>query len=1145
MESAAPLPVIIPLIMAALIVVLEKTPAKHRLLDLLAIGVALAVFALDLFLLHASLQRTLVYWFGGWTPVHGFTVGIAFVIDPAGAGLASFAAFLTVMGLLFSWHYFKIIGTFYHTLMLLFLASMEGFCLTGDLFNMFVFFELMGVVAYALTGYKIEDTGPLEGALNFAVMNSIGAFLVLMGIGILYARTGALNLALIGSSVALHGADTTVLVAFMLLATGFLVKGAIVPFHFWLPDAHAVAPTPASVLFSGVMVELGLYAVARIYWAAFSDSAPTDLLRTLFLSMGIATAVVGASLAFLQRHMKRLLAYSTVSHAGIMLAGIALLDRSALAGTLLYVIGHGCVKGALFIGTGIVLYHCGSVDEETLRGKCGRAAPVVPLLYLVCGLALAGLPPFAGSAGESAIGSAAASYGWSFVSPLFTGCAALTGAAVLRSGGSVFYGLGSADFLSASAPSTGDSELPEVLGKEKRTPATMWVPLLLLVLCALAAGVVPGASRLAGAAAWHLSDTAGYRAAVLRTGTIRPIPPQGTISPEFATGIAGASLAAILAAAALFGIPCAAPLKKGAQRVLMPVARLLRRIHSGYIGDYMTWFMIGAAILLSLAVARVNPPFAAACRDAIIAVAPQCEKAMLLHEVVTTSKELSRTASRLAKIALLSGCIARFAPEEVAAGISYLSGMLRQGRIGVGFARVFAARVPPAHLPTLTLLEVDSVFSRVAATVGSGSAARRAEILQALLRRATGEEQDFLARLVVGELRQGALEGIMAEAVAKAADVPPALLRRAAMFAGDLATVAAAALREGRGGLARFDITLFTPVSPMLAQPAADLADALGRLGKASFEWKLDGARIQLHKEGEEIRIYSRNLNEVTAAVPELVESARRFPPRSLILDGEVLVLHRDGSPYPFQTTMRRFGRKLETEGAQKLHPLSPFFFDCLYLDGESLIDRPEEERFSLLREALPGEVVIPRLVTGELGEAERFLSDLLERGHEGVMAKALDSPYEAGRRGAGWLKVKPVQTLDLVVLAAEWGHGRRSGFLSNLHLGARDPAGGFVMLGKTFKGMTDAMLAWQTKHLLELEDYRDSWTVYVRPELLVEVAFSDIQASPRYPGGFALRFARVKRYRPDKSPLEADTVGTVRELYEEQAKGGTREGRG
>jgi DNA ligase 1 len=511
---------------------------------------------------------------------------------------------------------------------------------------------------------------------------------------------------------------------------------------------------------------------------------------------------------------------------------------------------------------------------------------------------------------------------------------------------------------------------------------------------------------------------------------------------------------------------------------------------------------------------------------------------MLFAEIVATSVEVAKSSGRLAKTSLLAGCIRRSSPEEAAIAINYLSGILPQGRIGIGITKILNLRQHPASEPSLTLCEVDRCFSDLAASTGSGSAAARAMLLAGLFARATSAEQGFLARLIVGELRQGALEGIMVEAVAQAAEVPVALVRRALMITGSMVEVARSALTEGGAALQGFSIELFKPIAPMLAQPAADIAEALQRLGEASLEWKIDGARIQLHKKGGEVRIYSRNLNEVSVAVPEILEQARLFAADTLILDGEAIALHEDGSPYPFQSTMSRFGRKLEVDKQRKVLPLSPFFFDCLYLDGQPLIDRPQRERFRILAATLPSGVVIPRLVTGDTARAEEFFAEVLGRGHEGVMAKSLDSPYEAGRRGFGWLKVKPVQTLDLVVLAAEWGHGRRSGMLSNLHLGARDPnTGGYVMLGKTFKGMTDTMLAWQTTKLLELEDTRDTFTVYVRPELMVEVAYSDIQASPRYPGGFALRFARVKRYRPDKLPSEADTLATVRQLYEQQQK--------
>jgi DNA ligase 1 len=413
---------------------------------------------------------------------------------------------------------------------------------------------------------------------------------------------------------------------------------------------------------------------------------------------------------------------------------------------------------------------------------------------------------------------------------------------------------------------------------------------------------------------------------------------------------------------------------------------------------------------------------------------------MLFAELVATSEEVTRSSGRLAKTRLLADFLHHASPEEAAIAINYLSGILPQGRIGIGIAKIMNLRQHPAGTPSLTIVEVDRCFSELAATTGSGSAAARGLLLGGLFARATAAEQSFLARLIVGELRQGALEGIMVEAVARAADVPVELLRRALMMTGSLVEVARAALAAGAPALKGFSIQLLKPVAPMLAQPAGGIAEALQRLGEASFEWKIDGARIQLHKMGAEVRVFSRNLNEVSVAVPELVEQARLFNAESIILDGEAIALHQDGSPYPFQTTMSRFGRKLDVEKQRQLLPLSPFYFDCLYLNGEPLIDHPQRERFRILAGAVPPELVIPRLVTAEPERAEDFFADVLRRGHEGVMAKALDAPYEAGRRGFGWLKVKPVQTLDLVVLAAEWGHGRRSGMLSNLHLGARDP---------------------------------------------------------------------------------------------------------
>ena len=404
---------------------------------------------------------------------------------------------------------------------------------------------------------------------------------------------------------------------------------------------------------------------------------------------------------------------------------------------------------------------------------------------------------------------------------------------------------------------------------------------------------------------------------------------------------------------------------------------------------------------------------------------------------------------------------------------------------------------------------------------------------RALFARATEPEQAFLTRLLHGELRQGAQEGVMVEAVARAADVPAADVRRALMLAGELGAVAAAALTDGADGLARFGLEVLRPLKPMLAQSAETPEEALARVGPAVVEWKLDGARLQVHRLGGEVRAFTRNLADVTDRVPEVVQAVLALPVEAVVLDGEAIALRSDGRPAPFQVTMSRFGSSREVDRARNEVPLSPVFFDCLHVDGDDLLDRSLAERRAALVGFVPDGMRPAAVETDDPGEAARFLDAALAHGHEGVMVKALAAPYEAGRRGAGWLKVKPVHTLDLVVLAAEWGHGRRQGWLSNLHLGARDPGtGGFVMLGKTFKGMTDTMLAWQTQRLLELETRREGHIVHVRPELVVEVAFDGVQASSRYPGGLALRFARVKGYRPDKAPAEADTIDAVRAIH-------------
>ncbi len=463
------------------------------------------------------------------------------------------------------------------------------------------------------------------------------------------------------------------------------------------------------------------------------------------------------------------------------------------------------------------------------------------------------------------------------------------------------------------------------------------------------------------------------------------------------------------------------------------------------------------------------------------------------------------------------------------AAVAFLSGRLLQRRPGAGWAAL-RDLPPPSAEPTLEVLEVDGAFATMAALEGPGSAAGRRDLLHGLFARATEPEQRLLRGLVAGELRQGAQEGVMIEAAARAAGVPSAAMRRALMLRGDLGAVTATALRDGGPGLAAYRLEVGRPILPMLAQTATSVAAALDRLGAAAIEWKLDGARIQIHRDGTDVAVFTRTLDDITARVPEVVEAALALPVTAAVLDGEAIALAGDGRPLPFQVTGARIAGRRNVAALRDQVPLSAVAFDLLHLDGADLLDRPGAERFAALAQAAAA-IVVPRLAEPDPAAAEAFAADAIARGHEGVMVKALHGPYEAGRRGAGWLKVKPVHTLDLVVLAAEWGHGRRQGVLSNLHLGARDPEGGFVMLGKTFKGLTDALLRWQTERLLSLESGSDGHVVHVRPELVVEIAFDGIQQSPRYPGGIALRFARVKRYRPDKRAQDADTIAAVRAI--------------
>ena len=507
---------------------------------------------------------------------------------------------------------------------------------------------------------------------------------------------------------------------------------------------------------------------------------------------------------------------------------------------------------------------------------------------------------------------------------------------------------------------------------------------------------------------------------------------------------------------------------------------------------------------------------------------------MLLADVVACSAQVAATSRRLEKTARLAELLARLEAHEARCGVAYLCGEIPQGRINLGYAQVRdALTMPPATSAALSLTDVERAFSDIAQLAGKGSTSQRRSRLAELFGRATREEQLFLARLIMGELRQGALEGIVLEAVARCAQIPADRLRRAVMLGGDLSVVASAALAAGAAGLAQFGLKVMTPVRPMLAQPADDPESALAQFGEAAVELKMDGARVQIHKLDDDVRVFSRQLNDVTAAVPEVVTAARALPARALILDGEVLAFRDDGRPQPFQVTMKRFGSRIDVERLQSELPLSLFLFDCLRIDDADLIDEPGRRRLAVLRDLLPAALLMPGEQLAKPDEARRFLLQALGAGHEGIMVKSLDAPYEAGARGGSWLKIKQAHTLDLVVLAAEWGHGRRQGRLSNLHLGARDPAtGGFVMLGKTFKGLTDAMLAWQTERLLELECGREGHVVHVRPELVVEIALDGVQTSTRYPGGVALRFARVKGYRPDKSAAEADTIDAVRAIH-------------
>ena len=513
---------------------------------------------------------------------------------------------------------------------------------------------------------------------------------------------------------------------------------------------------------------------------------------------------------------------------------------------------------------------------------------------------------------------------------------------------------------------------------------------------------------------------------------------------------------------------------------------------------------------------------------------------VLLDELASVSRAVSSTSGRLAKVEALAAALRSASDQEIPVIVAYLSGELPQRQIGVGYAAL-RALPPAAPAPSLTILGLDQALTDIKAVAGKGSTAERKRLVDALFAAATADEQFFLVRLLSGELRQGALDGVMTDAVARAADVPGTAVRRAVMLSGSLAVAAQAALGGGEEALATFGLRVGRPLKPMLASSEASIEEALSRAGADSradaggaavaVEWKLDGIRVQAHLADGTVRLFTRSLDDITERLPEVVTALGALPVRDAVFDGELIALRADGRPYAFQDTASRAASEVDAHGAGRV-PLSVFLFDVLHLDGADLIDQPDTGRHAALTSVVPPAMVMPRLVTDSVDAATAFFEEAVGLGHEGVVVKSLSTPYAAGRRGAGWIKVKPRHTLDLVVLAVEWGHGRRKGWLSNLHLGARDPGtGGLVMLGKTFKGLTDELLTWQTARFLELEDHRDDWTVYVRPVQVVEIAFDGVQRSPRYPGGVALRFARVLRYREDKTADDADTIDTVRAI--------------